>query len=115
MYSCLLREDGGILDDLIAYFLAEDWFRLVVNAGTADKDVAWILAQRDRLSPGLAVQPRRDLAMLAVQGPRCPRQRLAGAAANARWIPKDSRCFKGRRSASCSSLGPATRARTDSR
>ncbi len=74
LYSCLLREDGGILDDLIAYFLDEEWFRLVVNAGTADKDLAWILAQRDRLAPGLdpalAVQPRRDLAIIAVQGPQ---------------------------------------------
>jgi len=61
LYSCLLREDGGILDDLIAYFLSEDWFRVVVNAGTADKDMAWILAQRDRLSPGLSAEPRRDL------------------------------------------------------
>ena len=61
LYSCLLREDGGILDDLIAYFLSEDWFRLVVNAGTADKDLAWILAQRDRLAPELDVQARRDL------------------------------------------------------
>jgi aminomethyltransferase len=70
LYSCLLREDGGILDDLIAYFLSEDWFRLVVNAATADKDLAWILAQRDLLAPGLVVQPRRDLAMIAVQGPQ---------------------------------------------
>ena len=62
LYSCLLREDGGILDDLIAYFLSEDWFRLVVDAGAADKDLAWILAQRDRLAPELDVQPRRDLA-----------------------------------------------------
>ena len=69
LYSCLLREDGGILDDLIVYFLTEDWFRLVVNAGTAEKDLAWILAQRDRLAPQLQVQPRRDLAMIAVQGP----------------------------------------------
>lgn len=70
LYSCLLREDGGILDDLIAYFLDEDWFRLVVNAGTADQDLAWILAQRDRLAPELVVQPRRDLAIIAVQGPQ---------------------------------------------
>ena len=35
LYSCLLREDGGVLDDLIAYFLREDFFRLVVNAATA--------------------------------------------------------------------------------
>jgi aminomethyltransferase len=70
LYSCLLREDGGILDDLIAYFLDEEWFRLVVNAGTAEKDLTWILTKRDRLAPGLAVQPRRDLAIIAVQGPQ---------------------------------------------
>ena len=70
LYSCLLREDAGILDDLIAYFLADDWFRLVVNAGTADQDLDWILKQRDRFAPDLVVQPRRDLAMIAVQGPQ---------------------------------------------
>ena len=41
LYSCLLREDGGVLDDLIVYFLREDFFRIVVNAGTTDKDIAW--------------------------------------------------------------------------
>jgi aminomethyltransferase len=70
LYSCLLREDGGVLDDLIAYLLAEDRFRMVVNAGTADKDLAWISDQRDRLAPEVTVQPRRDLAIVAVQGPR---------------------------------------------
>ena len=34
--------DGGVIDDLIVYFLSETWFRLVVNAGTRDKDLAWI-------------------------------------------------------------------------
>ena len=42
LYSCLLDEQGGVLDDLIVYFLSESWFRLVVNAGTRDKDLAWI-------------------------------------------------------------------------
>src|SRR5450631_14605 len=42
LYSCLLAPDGGVLDDLIVYFIGEDRFRLVVNAGTADKDVAWL-------------------------------------------------------------------------
>jgi aminomethyltransferase len=74
LYSCLLREDGGVLDDLIAYFLAEDGFRLVVNAGAADKDLAWMLRQRDRLSPALAIEPRRDLAIIAVQGPNARRK-----------------------------------------
>src|SRR4029079_5698367 len=66
----LLREDGGVIDDLIVYFLREDFFRLVVNAGTADKDIAWLrglLRARGAAAPSLA--PREDLAMIAVQGP----------------------------------------------
>jgi aminomethyltransferase len=70
LYSCMLNEDGGVLDDLIVYWRGEDRFRAVVNAGTADKDLAWIARQRDRFAPGVALTPRRDLAMLAVQGPR---------------------------------------------
>ena len=69
LYSCLLAEDGGVLDDLIVYFLREDFFRLVVNAATADKDVAWLAALAARNAPGLALTPRPDLAMIAVQGP----------------------------------------------
>jgi aminomethyltransferase len=70
LYSCLLRPDGGVLDDLIAYFMREDWFRLVVNAATADKDVAWLRALLAERPPGLSLEPRRDRAMIAVQGPR---------------------------------------------
>ena len=68
-YACLLRSDGGVLDDLIVYFLAEDWFRLVVNAGTADKDVAWLQSLLALRAPAVRLESRRDLAMLAVQGP----------------------------------------------
>lgn len=67
LYSCLLRPDGGVIDDLIVYYLDEQWFRLVVNAGTADKDLAWI--EQHARPRGVAVHPRRDLAMVAVQGP----------------------------------------------
>jgi aminomethyltransferase len=69
LYSCLLRHDGGVLDDLIVYFLAEDWFRIVVNAATADKDLAWFRALAAERAPSLTITPRRDLAMIAVQGP----------------------------------------------
>lgn len=67
LYSCMLRPDGGVLDDLIVYFLTEDWFRMVVNAATTDKDVAWIGQQA--AGTGVTVEPRRDLGMIAVQGP----------------------------------------------
>ena len=78
LYSCLLNEAGGVLDDLIVYFLAEDRFRLVVNAGTADRDCAWLGQQRARFAPSVVLEPRRDLAILAVQGPRA-RDRTMGA------------------------------------
>ncbi len=68
LYSCLLREDGRILDDLIAYYMDESWFRLVVNAGTADKDLAWFEQQAPAY--GVSVQRRTDLGILAVQGPQ---------------------------------------------
>ncbi|HEY3554389.1 MAG TPA: glycine cleavage system aminomethyltransferase GcvT, partial [Casimicrobiaceae bacterium] len=69
LYSCLLRDDGGVLDDLIVYFLREDLFRLVVNAATADKDIAWLRALAAKRAPRLSIVPREDLAMIAVQGP----------------------------------------------
>ena len=42
LYSCMLNEKGGVVDDLITYYFAEDWFRLVVNAATREKDLAWL-------------------------------------------------------------------------
>jgi aminomethyltransferase len=67
LYSCMLNEAGGVLDDLIAYYLSDCWYRLVVNAGTRDKDLAWI---RDHARAfGVEVSERSDLAMLAIQGP----------------------------------------------
>jgi aminomethyltransferase len=75
LYSCLLREDGGILDDLITYFLDEQHFRLVVNAGTRDKDLAWIRQQAVAFE--VAVTERKELAMLAVQGPEARAQLAA--------------------------------------
>jgi aminomethyltransferase len=69
LYSCLLRHDGGVLDDLIAYFMRDDWFRLVVNAATAEKDVAWLRDLAASRGDAPRIEPRADLAMIAVQGP----------------------------------------------
>jgi aminomethyltransferase len=69
LYSCLLDPHGHVLDDLIAYFLREDFFRVVVNAATADKDIAWLAKLASAHAPQLALTPRTDLAMIAVQGP----------------------------------------------
>ncbi|HYX74897.1 MAG TPA: glycine cleavage system aminomethyltransferase GcvT [Steroidobacteraceae bacterium] len=67
LYSCMLNEHAGVLDDLIVYFLNDYWFRMVVNAGTRAKDLAWI---REHARPfAVEVTERADLAMLAIQGP----------------------------------------------
>ncbi len=67
LYSCMLDERGGIIDDLIVYFLDEDRFRAIVNAATREKDLAWIRGHAQAFDVGVA--ERTDLAMIAVQGP----------------------------------------------
>jgi aminomethyltransferase len=69
LYSCMLLDNGGVIDDLIVYFMSEEWFRIVVNAGTADKDIAWMKKQAAILAPQLDIADHPELAMIAVQGP----------------------------------------------
>jgi aminomethyltransferase len=68
LYTCMLNEQGGIIDDLIAYFFDEAHFRLVVNAATRAKDLAWI--EEHAAADDVRVSEREDLAMIAVQGPQ---------------------------------------------
>jgi aminomethyltransferase len=68
LYTCMLQEQGGVIDDLIVYFMREDWFRVVVNAATRAKDLAWIKKQAAPFE--VTVTERPDLAMIAVQGPK---------------------------------------------
>lgn len=75
LYTCMLNEQGGVIDDLIVYFLGEDFFRLVVNAATRDKDLAWINAQAAPFAVEATERP--ELAMIAVQGPTA-RERVLG-------------------------------------
>jgi aminomethyltransferase len=74
LYSCMLNESGGVVDDLIVYYLDDLWFRVVVNAGTREKDIAWL--KRHATSFQVEIRPREDLAMIAVQGPNA-RQKVA--------------------------------------
>ncbi len=74
MYSCMLAEDAGVIDDLITYRMADDWFRTVVNAGTTDKDLAWM--QKQAADFDVEVRAHRELCILAVQGPEA-RQKVA--------------------------------------
>ncbi|MEM1263747.1 MAG: glycine cleavage system aminomethyltransferase GcvT [Pseudomonadota bacterium] len=66
LYGCLLNDSAGIIDDLIVYFRGADNYRLVVNAATRDKDLAWLAATAN---DSVTLVERADLAMVAVQGP----------------------------------------------
>ena len=70
LYACMLNERGGVADDLIVYRFSDADYRIVVNAGTADKDVAWMRQRIAATGANVTLQARRDLAMIAVQGPR---------------------------------------------
>jgi aminomethyltransferase len=104
LYSCMLLPDGGVIDDLITYFMAEDWFRMVVNASTREKDLAWINAQAKGRQ--LSVSERPELAMLAVQGPQA-RQRVLDLLA-----PEDAPVAEGLSPFSAAQLGDLFVART---
>jgi aminomethyltransferase len=75
LYTAMLNEQGGVIDDLIVYFMGEGFFRLVVNAATRDKDLAWITQQARPF--GVEVRERPDFGMIAVQGPTA-RERVLG-------------------------------------
>ncbi len=75
LYSCMLTESGTVIDDLIVYWMGADHYRIVVNAATADKDIAWMHdVQHGKVGPkrhfAVSLLPRRELAMIAVQGPK---------------------------------------------
>ena len=82
LYSCMCNERGGVVDDLIVYFMEPEWYRVVVNAATRDKDLAWMEARLEGFDATLT--ERDDLAMIAVQGPNA-REKAAPL------LPQDSR------------------------
>nr|WP_113865775.1 glycine cleavage system aminomethyltransferase GcvT [Brenneria salicis]NMN92750.1 aminomethyltransferase [Brenneria salicis ATCC 15712 = DSM 30166]RBP63727.1 aminomethyltransferase [Brenneria salicis ATCC 15712 = DSM 30166]RLM31014.1 glycine cleavage system protein T [Brenneria salicis ATCC 15712 = DSM 30166] len=67
LYSGMLNASGGVIDDLIVYFLTENDFRLVVNSATREKDLAWITEHAEPFM--VKIHERGDLALIAVQGP----------------------------------------------
>ncbi len=69
LYTCMLNDAGGVIDDLIVYFMRDGWFRIVVNASTADKDITWMRQVAAARGFNVRITPRADLAIIAVQGP----------------------------------------------
>ena len=67
-YSCLPNNDGGIVDDLIIYKIADNHYMLVVNASNIEKDWNWIASHNDL---GVDMQNLSDgYSLLAIQGPK---------------------------------------------
>lgn len=94
LYSCMLNESGGVIDDLIVYYRDDTFYRVVVNAATRDKDLAWMAKQAGGFA--LTLTERADLAMIAVQGPNARDKVLAlltpEAAARAGALGKFAAC-----------------------
>lgn len=67
LYSCMLNENGGVIDDLIAYRFSDDHFRLVINAGCREKDFAWMKKIADHFDVQLMLHG--DYGLIALQGP----------------------------------------------
>lgn len=76
LYSCMLNERGGVVDDLIVYRRTDRDYRVVVNAATHDKDLAWINKQAQKFN--VKITERTDFAMLAIQGPNA-REKIKAA------------------------------------
>ncbi|MCW8195728.1 glycine cleavage system aminomethyltransferase GcvT [Proteobacteria bacterium 005FR1] len=66
LYTAMLNESGGVIDDLIVYRLG-DWYRTVVNCATRERDLEWM--QRQATGFNVTIAERKELSMLAVQGP----------------------------------------------
>jgi len=92
LYSCMLQEDGGVIDDLIIYYIDDQCYRMVVNAGTTEKDVAWIESQLDN---GVGMTVRDDLAMIAIQGPNARDRAMQAMSDEARSIASELTIFVG--------------------
>lgn len=68
LYTCMLNERGGVIDDLIVYYVEPNFYRIIVNAGRRSNDIAWFKLQAQ--SYNLQINERPDLAIIAVQGPQ---------------------------------------------
>ncbi|NVK30490.1 MAG: glycine cleavage system aminomethyltransferase GcvT [Gammaproteobacteria bacterium] len=98
LYTCMCQADGGVIDDLIVYRASADHFRLVLNAGTRDSDMAWIESQLAGVA-GVELTTAFDGVLIAVQGPEAialcekiglptPEKRFSFLRDGDRWIAR---------------------------
>ncbi len=92
LYSAMLNEEGGVIDDLIVYNM-EGWFRTVVNCGTREKDLAWMNEQA--ASFDVTITERQDLSIIAVQGPNAITKASAALASEQAAVVPELSVFQG--------------------
>ncbi len=90
LYSAMLNEQGGVLDDLIVYRMAAGAYRVVVNCATREKDLAWM--QQVISGFDATLQERPDLAMIAIQGPQA-RAKVQGVCPQAAALIESLKVF----------------------
>ena len=93
LYGCMLNEQGGVIDDLIVYYLDDTHYRMVVNAATRVKDLAWMEKQAEGFD--VALTERDDLSMIAVQGPKARARVFNLLADNERQLAESLKPFFG--------------------
>jgi aminomethyltransferase len=92
LYSGMLNEAGGVIDDLIVYNM-DGWFRTVVNCGTREKDLAWMSKQSEGFD--VAINERQDLSIIAVQGPNAIAKASAAMADEQASVVPELKVFQG--------------------
>ncbi|MFQ3231270.1 glycine cleavage system aminomethyltransferase GcvT [Reinekea sp.] len=92
LYTGMLNNDGGVIDDLIVYRMKKG-FRTVVNCSTRDKDLAWM--NQEIQSFDATLTERDDLSMVAVQGPKAIEKTLSVLPSDAATIVQSLTPFQG--------------------
>ncbi len=92
LYSCMLNEQGGVIDDLIVYRFDEQNYRIVSNAATRDKDLAWLNKQKGDFD--IEIIERPNLAMIAIQGPNAISKTQSIFTEEQREATKDLKVFQ---------------------
>jgi len=93
LYSCMLNKQGGVIDDLIVYRFDEQNYRVVTNAATHDKDLAWLKKQAGNFDVEIIERP--DFAMIAIQGPNSIIKTQSVLTEEQRKATEDLKVFQG--------------------
>lgn len=93
LYSCMLNDKGGVVDDLIVYKFNDQDYRMVINAATREKDLAWIT--QNKVGFDVEIKPHPEFAMIAIQGPNAITKTQSVLTPKQREASKNLKIFQG--------------------